>query len=63
LTNYEYRIFPKVLANRLKKIGECLVDESQTCSIQSRRIGDGINTIRDIMYDSNIKKMNFLYYQ
>ena len=55
MTNLEYRIFTKILANRLKKYSHFLFKEYQTCSIPDRKINDSLNLIRDIIFDSNIK--------
>ena len=55
LTNYEYRIFTKVMANRIRKISMKLIGENQTCSILGRRINDNIVQIRDIIEDANTK--------
>jgi hypothetical protein len=55
LTNYEYRIFTKILANRIRKVSMKLVGDNQTCSIKGRRINDNINLIKDILCDANIK--------
>ena len=46
LTNLEYRIFTKILANRLNKLGPKLFSDCQTCSIKGWRINDSINTQR-----------------
>ena len=55
LTNFEYRIYTKILANRYKKISPYLFLDYQTCSVYGRRIKDCLNVIRDIFYDSNLK--------
>jgi hypothetical protein len=56
LTNFEYRIYTKVLANRLRKVCPMLFLDYQTCSVNGRRINDGLNLIKDIIYDANLKK-------
>jgi hypothetical protein len=55
LTNFEYRIYTKVLANRLRKVCPMLFLDYQTCSVNGRRINDGLNLIKDIIYDSNLE--------
>ena len=60
LTNFEYRIFTKVLANRLRKVCPMLFLDYQTCSVNGRRINDGINLIKDMIYDANLNN-NELY--
>jgi len=60
LTNFEYRIFTKVLANRLRKVCPMLFLDYQTCSVNGRRINDGLNLIKDMIYDANLSK-NELY--
>jgi hypothetical protein len=55
LTNYEYRIFTKVMANRIRKVSMKLISDSQTCSILGRRMNDNVTQIRDIIDDANLK--------
>ena len=55
LTNFEYRIYTKILVNRFNKLGPMLFSDCQTCSVKGRRINDSINTIKDIIEDANIK--------
>jgi hypothetical protein len=55
LTNFEYRIYTKILANRFKKISPYLFLDYQTCSVFGRRINDCLNIIRDVIYDANLK--------
>ena len=57
LTNFEYRIFTKILTNRFKKLGPKLFSDCQTCSVKGRRINDSINTLKDIIEDANIKEL------
>ena len=45
LTNFEYRIFTKVLANRFKKLSPYILEE----------LNDSLNTIKDI-YDAYLRK-------
>jgi len=56
LTNLEYRIFTKILANRFRSIGHRLVYDHQTCSIFGRRMNDNIWLLSDLIEDSNKKK-------
>jgi len=55
LTNFEYRIYTKILANRFKKVSPYLFLDYQTCSVYGRRINDCLNVIRDVIYDANVK--------
>ena len=55
LTNYEYRIFTKILYNRMKKISMDVIGEWQTCAIKGRKINDNVNLIRDLIEDANIR--------
>ena len=57
LTNFEYRIFTKILVNRFNKIGPFLFQDTQTCSVRGRRINDSINAIKDVIDDANLKKI------
>ena len=56
LTNLEYRIYTKILANRFRKIGPYLFLDYQTCSVNGRRINDSLNAIKDVIYDANLRK-------
>ena len=49
LTNYEYRIWTKVLFLRCKRVSEFYFSDVQTCSIPGRRIHDNLIAIRDIL--------------
>ena len=53
LTNYEYRIWTKVLFLRCKRVSEFYFSDVQTCSIPGRRIHDNLIAIRDILVNSN----------
>ena len=55
LTNYEYRIFTKVLANRMRKVSDKIIGPGQTCSIINRKINDSVCLVRDLIYDANLK--------
>ena len=54
LTNFEYRIYTKVLARRFKTVSPCLFLDYQTCSVRGRRINDSINAIIGCIEDANI---------
>lgn len=55
LTNYEYRIYSKVLANRMRLNISQILGDSQTCSIPMRRMNDNIMLINDIIYECKLK--------
>ena len=56
LTNCEYRIFTKILCNRLQNINHKIIQDHQTCSINGRRLSDNIVLLRDLIYDCKIRK-------
>lgn len=56
LTNFEYRIFTKILSNRMRAVSFKIIGEHQTCSILGRKINDNINLLRDIIEDANVRK-------
>jgi hypothetical protein len=56
LTNFEYRIFTKILTNRLRKISNIILSDSQTCSVLGRRMNDNIILLRDLIQDVLNKK-------
>ena len=51
LTNIDYRIYTKALANRMRIIADKVIKDHQTCSIRGRRINDNINLIRDVIFE------------
>jgi hypothetical protein len=55
VTNYEYRIFAKIIAKRLRDFNTLIFDEQQHCSIKDRKIDDIIHMIKDFIHDSNKK--------
>jgi hypothetical protein len=62
LTNFEYRIFTKIIVNRLNSINNEIIQSfSQTCSIKNRRMDDSINLLRDIVQNSNLGKIEGIY--
>ena len=58
LTNLEYRIFTKILANRVRSISFLLIEENQTCSVQGRRMNDNIVMLRDMILDAKLRRKN-----
>ena len=56
LTNYEYRIFTKILCNRLQNINHKIISDNQTCSINGRRMNDNIVLLRDLIFDCKLRK-------
>jgi hypothetical protein len=55
ITNYEYRIFTKILTNRLVKLNDKLFKNYQFCSIKGKIINSIIHMTRDMIFDSNEK--------
>ena len=62
LTNLEYRIFTKILTDRLCLIGHEVIGEHQSCSIKGRRMSDNITLTRDLIHFANLrrKKLNLI---
>lgn len=62
LTNYEYRIFTKILTDRISNIAHNVIGEHQSCSIKGRRMGDNITLTRDLIHFCNLrnKKLNLI---
>jgi exonuclease III len=62
LTNFEYRIFTKILSDRLRNISHKLISSSQTCSIIGRRMNDNLCLTRDLIEDAKtrMKSLNIL---
>jgi len=56
LTDFEYRILTKILANRFRSIAHKIINDHQTCSIFERRMNDNIWLLNDLLIDSNNKK-------
>lgn len=56
LTNFEYRIFTKILTNRLRKISNLIIEDHQTCSIIGRRMNDNIILLRDLLNNAIEKR-------
>ena len=50
LLNTDYKILAKLLAIRLKKVMDNLIDHDQTGYLKGRYIGENIRTVADIMY-------------
>ena len=55
LTNYDYRIFTKLLTNRLRFFNDYVFKNNQFCSIYDKKIDDIIHLVKDLIADSNIK--------
>ena len=57
LTNFEYRIYTKILVNRFNRLGARLFQDTQTCSVKGRRINDSINLIKDAIENAVLKEI------
>jgi hypothetical protein len=55
VTNYENRIYAKVLIKRLKSYNDLIFDEQQICSIENRKIDDIIHLLTNLIHDSKMK--------
>ena len=53
LLNADYKLISKVLANRLKSVLPCIINEDQTCGIPGRTINSNLSLLRDIVTYSN----------
>ena len=53
LLNTDYKIFAKLLANRLKQCIGSVIKEDQSYCVPGRSIYDNINLIRDVLFYSN----------
>ena len=56
LSNYEYRIFTKILVNRLYRVSNVLIGDHQTCGIIGRRMNDNICMMRDLIADAKVRE-------
>lgn len=56
MTNYEYRIYTKILSNRLRNVSNFIIGDHQTCAIIGRRMNDNIVLTRDLIEDANRRK-------
>ena len=56
LLNIDYKILTKCLTERVKKILEKLIDQSQTGFVKGRNISDGLRIILDVMDETDINK-------
>jgi len=54
LTNFEYRILTKILANRFRSITHKIINDHQTCSIFERRMNN-IWLLNDLLINSKNK--------
>ena len=59
ITNVEYKIITKVLSNRLNTVLNEIIGPEQTCGLKGRSIKSNVITIRDTIYDANIRKRVF----
>ena len=55
ITNYDYRIFTKILSNRLKNLNTHIFKNNQFCSIEGKKIDDIIHLVKDFISDSNLR--------
>ena len=53
LLNTDYKVFAKLLANRLKQCIGTVIKEDQSYCVPGRSIYDNINLIRDVLFYSN----------
>jgi exonuclease III len=53
VTNVDYKIIAKVIANRLKIVLPMLINEDQCGYVQNRVIGENVRFLHDLMYSSN----------
>ena len=57
LLNVDYKLFAKVISNRLFRVLPSLVHEDQTCSISNRQIAHNLSLIRDFIAYSKIENI------
>lgn len=50
LFNVDYKIMSRTIAGRLLKVIHLVVNESQTCGVRGRFIGDNVALLRDVAY-------------
>lgn len=53
LLNVDYKVFAKVMANRLKHVLPKIINQNQTCCVPGRDISDNVANIRDIIEYAN----------
>lgn len=56
LINYSFKLITKLLANRLSKVIDPLIDDSQSAYIKGRLIGDNIVTAHELLHHIRITK-------
>jgi len=54
ILNCDYKIFAKVVANRLKPVLPYLINEDQTGYVRDRVIGENVRIVNDLMYCAKI---------
>uniref|UniRef100_A0A3B1IC81 Reverse transcriptase domain-containing protein n=1 Tax=Astyanax mexicanus TaxID=7994 RepID=A0A3B1IC81_ASTMX len=59
LMNIEYKIFAKVLMNRLEKILDKIINEEQTCGIKGRSMWDNLCIIRELITNKHLNESGF----
>ena len=52
--NVDYKVFAKILANRLKPIMSTIINEDQTGYVLNRHIGENIRIVNDLIYCTNL---------
>jgi hypothetical protein len=55
--NVSFKIFTKLLADRLALFADKLVSSSQTAFIKGRMIVDGAVILHEVMHELKVKKM------
>ena len=56
LTNFDYRIFAKVITNRVNFLNSYIFGDNQISSIKYKKINDIIHLVKDLIFDANLKK-------
>uniref|UniRef100_A0A6Q2XJZ7 Reverse transcriptase domain-containing protein n=1 Tax=Esox lucius TaxID=8010 RepID=A0A6Q2XJZ7_ESOLU len=54
MMNLDYKIFAKVVMNRLNDVLENIIEKEQTCAIKGRLMWDNLCLIREIIYSPNV---------
>ncbi len=53
----DYKIISKTIANRIKRVLDCLLSERQTCSVPGRTIFQNLHFIRDAIFFCDVNKI------